>query len=862
MGEIFKLFGTIGIDNGEANKALDETTKKGQSTTSKLSGFFKKAAVAIGGVFAAKKLIDFGKLAVEAAAGAKALSAQFEQVFGDLQPQAQAAIDKMATEFGMVPNRLKPGMTKMTSMFKGLGMDTEEAMTKASDAVRLSADAAAFYDVSFEDANQSLSSFLKGNYEAGEAIGIFANDTQLAAFAIKNGVVKTTAEWQKMDEATKQATRLEYAKNMQELAGATGQASREADGYENVMGNIKQAWQDFLSVVGAPILGTVVNGLKGITEALGWAGDKVKEFQGWFSELTQEIQNSTAWNSLKDVMQPVAEAFERFKSAMGDSTFLADMAARFGEIKDAVLEIDFNKVSADLQAFIEKWAPLIAGIGAAATAFGVYTTALKIKSAMETIAIVSMYAMDAAAGILAGTMAVLTSPITWVIAAIGLLVAAGVALYQNWDTVSAFLSSTWETIKEVATTVFTAIGQFFSDLWNSIVEFMTPVIETIKNVITVGFMAIQAVIEGILTVIGAIFQTAWNVITAIFQNAMDAIKFLMDLVWALIGDKVTAVMTAISTVITTVWAAIQNVFTTVTTAIKNVVTTAWNAISSVTSSVFNTVKGFLSTVWNNIKSVVTTVVNAIKSVVSSVWNAISSVTSSVFNAIKSVVTNVWNNIKSAVTTAVNGVKSVVSSVWDAISSKTTAVFNSIKSTATSVWNSIKSAITTPIEAAKEKVRGIIDAIKGFFSGLKLKLPQITMPKLPHFSIKGSFSLTPPSVPHLGVEWYKDGGIMQKAMAFGMNGNDVMVGGEADKEAILPLNKETLGGIGAGIADTMGYSQTLVVAKLDELIERLEALFSQFKDMKVVMDGGELVGVIKEQINEVLGQSKDYAERGI
>lgn len=70
-------------------------------------------------------------------------------------------------------------------MFKGLGMDTEEAMTQASDAVRLSADAAAFYDVSYESANQSLTSFIKGNYEGGEAIGIFANETQMAQFAIQ-----------------------------------------------------------------------------------------------------------------------------------------------------------------------------------------------------------------------------------------------------------------------------------------------------------------------------------------------------------------------------------------------------------------------------------------------------------------------------------------------------------------------------------------------------------------------------------------------------------------------------------------------------------------------------------------------------
>ena len=62
----------------------------------------------------------------------------------------------------MMPNRIKPAMSSMTSMFKGLGMDTETAMTTASDAVTLVADASAFYDKSFEDANASLNSFIKG----------------------------------------------------------------------------------------------------------------------------------------------------------------------------------------------------------------------------------------------------------------------------------------------------------------------------------------------------------------------------------------------------------------------------------------------------------------------------------------------------------------------------------------------------------------------------------------------------------------------------------------------------------------------------------------------------------------------------
>ncbi len=77
----------------------------------------------------------------------------------------------------------------------------------------------------------------------------------------------------------------------------------------------------------------------------------------------------------------------------------------------------------------------------------------------------------------------------------------------------------------------------------------------------------------------------------------------------------------------------------------------------------------------------------------------------------------------------------------------------------------------------------MDSIRGFFQRHE------TFPaayQAPHFRVSGKLSISPPSVPHLSIDWYKEGGIMAKPTVFGMNGSSLMACGEAGKEAILPL----------------------------------------------------------------------------
>ncbi len=218
--------------------------------------------------------------------------------------------------------------------------------------------------------------------------------------------------------------------------------------------------------------------------------------------------------------------------------------------------------------------------------------------------------------------------------------------------------------------------------------------------------------------------------------------------------------------------------------------------------------------------------NSIKSTVSTVWNGIKSTTSTV-----------WNGIKSAISTVVDGVKTKVTTVFNSIKTTLSSVFTSIKSTATSVWNGIKSAITGPIDAAKQHISNALNSIKSFFANCKLSLPHI---KLPHFSISGSFSLNPPSVPRLSISWYKGGGIMTDPTLFGVNGSSLMAGGEAGPEAILPLRS------------FYTKLENMLDSKLNmSAMEKYLAIIADNSDKGIYLDGGTLVGKLAPGLNRQL-----------
>ena len=309
--ELFKLFGTIGIKNEEANEAIDETTEKAEGSEGRMSSAFKKIGAAIAAAFAIDRIVAFGKEIVNVAAEVDAEVSAFEQIMGDYTDEAKAKMGEIADATGMVDTRLTPYMTSMTAKFKGLGFGIEDATDLASEGLTIAADAAAFWDKSLDESMSHLNSFVNGSYEGGEAIGLFANDTQMAAYAVKTGVVDSTKAWSSLDEATKQATRLDYAKNMMQQSGATGQAAKEAGQYANVQANLNEKWRQFKAQIGEPILqNIVIPAMEKLSTVVDLLSAGFTKLQNWTSK------HQTTVSILAAVVGGAVAAFTAYKAVM------------------------------------------------------------------------------------------------------------------------------------------------------------------------------------------------------------------------------------------------------------------------------------------------------------------------------------------------------------------------------------------------------------------------------------------------------------------------------------------------------------------------------------------------------------------
>ena len=395
-----------------------------------------------------------------------------------------------------------------------------------------------------------------------------------------------------------------------------------------------------------------------------------------------------------------------------------------------------------------------------------------------------------------------------------------------WTNVKTFFSDTWNAISSFFSGILTGIKTFFTDTWNAIVSFFSGILsgiyssvtgtmteihdtftniwdsisgflsgawETIKNIVTVGIMAVKEIISAAFQIITLPFRfiwenckdtvlSIWETIKSVIGEKIDAVKEKITTVTTAISNVASAAWNAISSTASSLWEGIKGTIGSKIDAAKEKVSTATSAITSVASSAWSSVSSTASSLWSTISSTVSSKISAARSAVSSATSTITSVASAAWSSVSSAASSKWESVRSTISNKLSSAKSTVSSLMSGITSTMSSGLSSALSTVTGKFSSIYSTISSKMSAARDAVGNAISALKSKFN-FSWSLPHL---KLPHVSISGSFSINPPSVPHFGISWYKDGGILTRPTIFGAAGNNLLAGGEAGAEAVVPL----------------------------------------------------------------------------
>ncbi|AEA18611.1 MULTISPECIES: phage tail tape measure protein [Bacillus] len=690
-----------------------------------------------------------------------------------------------------------------------------------------------YSDELFDNLSEYAPLFKQGGFSAQEMFTILANGTKSGSYNLDyiNDLVK------------------EFGIRVQD--GSKG----VSEGFGDLSEETQKVWKSFNEGKGtaADVFNVVLGDLQKMD-------DKVK---------ANQIGVALFGVKWEDMGAEAVLSLNNVHGGLGDVTGRMD---EMKKLQEESLGQQFQKALRETQAALEplgkKFAelakdilpPIVDGVKAVMDWFS------KLSEADQTLLIV-MGALSAAFIILTPIVAALAVsfgalnlaflPVIATIAAVSLVITGIIMLIKNWGAITDWLSEKWSQFKDwfgelwsgivqacsdgwsatvdyfsgawsdflnMVNEFFEPIGQFFTDLWTGIVETATSIWDQLKTAWQETWNTIVTVLDPIISLISTVLEAGWLLIqagaqiawAAISQYIIQPIQEAYDWVSKQIGELVDWLGTQweiAKAVAQVAWGLFKQY-------IVQPVQEAW----STTKEKFSDLISWLSSQWETAKSYTLSAWNLIKQYViqpvQELWNA----TKEKLNDLANWILGNWAKIQSYTLTAWNLVyKYIIDPVISAYNSAKEK-FNDMYNTAREKFDSVKNAaqekfdaakrfIIDPIKDAVDKVKGFIDKIKGFFSDLKLKIPKPEMPKMPHFSLETSTKnilgkdITYPS--GIGVQWRAKGGIFTRPTIFGMSNGQLQGAGEAGNEAVLPLNKKTLGAIGEGIAATMSTEPTVI-----------------------------------------------------
>lgn len=765
--DLFRLVGTIAIENSDANKAIEGTTAKAEGAQGKLSSVFNKVGnvavkagktVAVGIGAGATALTVLSKKAIDEYSNYEQLAGGVETLFKDSSSKVLGYANEAYRTAGLSANQYMETVTGFSaSLLQSLGGDTALASEKANQAVIDMSDNANKMGTSIEAIQNAYQGFAKQNYTMLDNL--------------KLGYGGTKEEMQRLlDDAEK-------------ISGIHYDISSFAD---------------------------VTDAIHVMQESMGIAGTTSKE-------ASSTIQGSIGMMS---------SAWSNFLTGMADPA--QDFDSLLGNLVDSVVTVADNivpRIIALLPRIVQGITDLISQLATyVPNVLGQLLPAL----------------IQGAVGLINQIVAILPSLIEIIIDQLPLILAGIMQIFTGIvQALPDLITTITQALPEIILIVVQTLVNNLPILIQGIVQLVVGIVEALPEIITglinalpqIISLIVQALIENIPILIQGAIQLVAGIVIAIPQIISALIQAIPQII--------TSIVTGFSPMLDQMKQVASNVMN----AVKEVFVNIWNAIKTAISNVLDAIKTTISNIWNGIKTTVTTVINAIKTTISTVFNAIKSTITNILNGIKTTFSNIWNGIKTTVTNVINGVKTGISNGLNAVKSTVSNILNGIKNTFTNVFNGVKNFVS-----------GIVNWLKGIFN-FNWSLPKI---KLPHFSITGSFSLSPPSIPHLSVEWYKkamdDGMIMNEPTIFGYDEatNKFLAGGESGSETVVGT-KNLMDMIQTAIDSKTNPIVQAIINLQDRIIDVLNLIYEDCANTQLVLDTGVLVAETAPQMDDELGK---------
>jgi TP901 family phage tail tape measure protein len=473
------------------------------------------------------------------------------------------------------------------------------------------------------------------------------------------------------------------------------------------------------------------------------------------------------------------------------------------------------------------------------TVIGVVGTVGKAIMSAKT----AITTMKTAWTVLSGAFA--ASPVGWVVIGIVALVAAFVLLWNKSEAFRNFWIGLFENVKGAVT-----------QAWST----LQPALENLGQ----NLMKLYEAAKPILEIIGVIAGAIGTVFVGTFVGAIQGVLAALTPLTNALSSLVSFATNVVSAIVALFRGDFSGACDFASAAVDDLKNFFINGFNAITSFIGGFVDGFLNVVGGALSAIgidASSAISGVKETVSNGLNAVKGFFGNIMGAAADTAKEKLSNIKNAYEQNGGGIKGVVAASQEAVKGyftsgltfidnltggKLTGIkqkfldgMNGAKSAVTGVLDNVKSSFQSKLDAAHSVVSGFVGKLKSAFS-FNWKLPDL---KIPHISISGGvapFGIAGKgSLPSFDIQWYAKGGVMTKPTIFGASGGNLLGGGEAGDEAILPLsalwdklrqfiqeeinpdNDRDTKSVGSGIVQALSRKETKTLEKKDNSVTEKE-----------------------------------------